>query len=117
MLEPGRGDYALIGVLLWQRVVLFEDDLYFICGRLPFVCRNDGFRSVEDRWRVRTADLEVGARLRRQWILSQAKLVRPRNASLRRPREARMTGRMSEIVLLAVGVSSALLRQYLNVVE
>jgi hypothetical protein len=26
MLEPGRGDYALIGVLLWQRVVLFEAD-------------------------------------------------------------------------------------------
>ncbi len=28
-----------------------------------------------------------------------------------------MTGRMSEIVLLGVGVSSALVRQYLNVVE
>ena len=31
-------------------------------------------------------------RVLRQWILSQAKLVRPRNASLRRPRKARIPG-------------------------
>jgi len=62
MLEPGRGDYALLGVLLWQRIVLFEADPYFIWRKLTLFANNDRLGCEEDRWRVRRADLEVGAR-------------------------------------------------------